>query len=346
MQKDLVGAALFGIGPGMRKFLALVLALSPLKIVSATTAPDCAPYLVDAPIEAGLRPLERVADYRPTLKSCRTDAGGERLAIRTMRVDGEDLLLTVDPQRLDTRLDRAACLRCDGAEPQLGSRFLRAVEANAARGGKKLRADATWLDNAGLTTSHDGEGAFVTGDLCPSLRPLDRAFLQSLEKPASPMPIALSISGLWIMHHAEDFAWLRREKAEGRLDITFVNHSFNHSYQLGLPDSENFLLMPGTDPEHEILDVERLLIANGETPSAFFRFPGLISDARWMENLRKDHLIPLGAAAWLALSQKPDPGAIVLVHPNGNEPLGLSDFKRLREKNALPQPFRPLIEAP
>ena len=74
--------------------------------------------------------------------------------------------------------------------------------------------------------------------------------------------------------------------------------------------------------QEEILDVERLLIANGETPSVFFRFPGLISDPALMEAVRENHLIPLGANAWLALGRKAPPGAVVLVHPNGNEPFG------------------------
>jgi hypothetical protein len=47
-------------------------------------------------------------------------------------------------------------------------------------------------------------------------------------------------------------------------------------------DLANFLLMPGFDMQSEILDQERLLIANGETPSIFFRFPGLVSDAALM----------------------------------------------------------------
>ncbi len=265
-----------------------------------------------------------------------------------MRVAGEALLLTVDPQSLVTRLERAACWVCaDTSEPaQAGTRFIHSVDFYAARPGKDLGAHARWLDNAGLTSGH-GAGVFVTGDLCPSHRPLDRAFLQSLERPGASTPIALSITGLWLERHAEDFAWLRRENAEKRLAITFVNHSYHHPYRPGLPNAENFLLVPGVDPQGEILDVERLLIANGETPSVFFRFPGLISDGAWMQILRQDHLIALGSDAWLALPQNPRPGAIVLVHPNGNEPFGLTRFEHLRDKGVLAsQRFRPIIDAP
>ena len=39
--------------------------------------------------------------------------------------------------------------------------------------------------------------------------------------------------------------------------------------------------------------------------------------------------MPLGSDAWLAKSQKPVAGSIVLVHANGNEPLGVRRFLEL-----------------
>ncbi len=331
----------------MKKAVVFALILSAFAVPRATAAPDCAaPVRIEAPVDGPLQPVERVKAYRVVLQSCRRD-GTERLAIRAMQLDGRDLLLTVDPQSLATQLERAACWACsettDAAQEK--TRFVDAVARASRQKGKDLPAGATWLDNAGLKQGH-GDGAFVTADLCPSQRPLDRGFLQSLEQAGATTPIALSVSGLWIERHHEDFSWLRREKAEGRLAISFVNHSFHHPYRPGLPDGENYLLIPGHDRQGEILDVEQLLIANGETPSVFFRFPGLISDSAWMTALREDHLIPLGADAWLALGQRARPGSVVLVHANGNEPFGLARFQDLRQRNALPQPFRPLNEAP
>jgi hypothetical protein len=306
---------------------------------------DCAaPATVKLPIAGGLQPLSRVKDYRVVLKTCHRDKD-KRLAIRAMNVDGDDLLLTVDPQSLDTRLERKDCWQCDDTtQPQqAGTRFMDAVNRFSQQTGK---ATAGWLANAGMTHGHDDTGVFVTGDLCPSRKPLDRSFLQKLEQPGAATPVALSISGLWIKQHYDDFVWLQREKAGGRLAITFVNHSFHHPYQPGLAEGQNFLLTPGVDMNEEILDVERLLIANGETPSVFFRFPGLISSPALMTTLRENHLIPLGTNAWLALnpSRKAAAGAIVLVHPNGNEPFGLHIFETQQDK--LPKPFRPITEAP
>lgn len=326
----------------MKKALALLVALWPLAATGASAADRSSPAKVEAPLDGPLQPLQRVEDYRVILKSCSV-AGKQRLAIREMRVGGEKLLLTVDPQTLAANLEFADGSDC--SEAQGTSRFLALVDRYAADTGKKPSAGATWLENAGLKHGR-GEGAYLTGDLCPSRKPLDRAFLQSLEKPGEAPPVALAISGLWLTRHAEDFAWLRREKAEGRLAITFVNHSYSHPYRPGLPDGQNFLLEPGLDKDREVLDVERLLIANGETPSVFFRFPGLISDPDWMAALQRDHLIPLGSDAWLALLPQTPPGAILLVHANGNEPFGLDRFRKLNLQGALPKPFRSINEAP
>ncbi|MDI9849339.1 polysaccharide deacetylase [Rhodoblastus sp. 17X3] len=331
----------------MRNVLALALALWPLTLAGASAADCAAPFVVEAPLDGSLQPTSRVENLQITLQSCRREGAEEVLATRSLRIGGEELFVAVDPEQLATRLERAACWTCKPttAEAQLHTRFIGSVERLAREPGKALAPGATWLDNAGLKSGRGG-GAFLSGDLCPSHRPLDRAFLKSLEQGGAATPIALSITGRWMEQHVADFLWLRQEKAQGRLAISFVNHSFHHPYRPGVSDAQNFLLVPGVDMTSEILDVERLLIANGEIPSVFFRFPGLISDRALMERVREAHLIPLGADAWLALGAAAHPGAIILVHPNGNEPLGLSDFARLRGAGRLPQPFRPIDDAP
>jgi hypothetical protein len=332
----------------MRKILALAAALWPLALSGASAAGDCgSPAIVEAPLNGPLQSMDRVADYRIVLQSCRREGAADILATRFMRVGSEALFLAVDPEKLTTRLERAACWTCVPTTPeaQAGTRFLQAVTRFSAMPGKTLPPGSSWLDNAGLTRGR-GDGAFLTGDLCPSHRPLDRSFLASLEQKGQATPIALSVSGRWIEQHPQDFFWLRREKAEGRLAIAFVNHSFHHPYRPGIADSRNFLLVDGVDMRTEIVDVEKLLIANGEVPSVFFRFPGLISDRALMEDLREASLIPLGAEAWLALTGAATPGGVILVHPNGNEPFGLNVFQNLRRTGALPKPFRPIEQAP
>jgi hypothetical protein len=136
------------------------------------------------------------------------------------------------------------------------------------------------------------------------------------------------------------------QRNAGALDILWTDHTYHHPYRRKLRDDANFLLTKGVDPEEEIFGTERLLIANGETPSLFFRFPGLISSDPLMQAVRQDHLITLGANAWLALGQKPEHGSIVLVHPNGNEPKGLALFSTDLAHGAIAAPLEPLTAAP
>jgi hypothetical protein len=282
-----------------------------------------------------------IKDYRPVFQECRQGDGPTRLTIRRMTVDGTATMLTVDPITLATHLERAqdwSCADTDDAH-QTGTRYIRAVRASCA-------ASSPLIVNGGLVHGVTAAGSFVTGDLCPSHRPLDRVFLENLEKIGSTEPVALSISGTWLTHHAADFAWLRAQEHADLLKITWVDHSYDHPFVPGRPLADNFLLMPGVDIQKEILDTERLLIAGGETPSVFFRFPGLVSNPALMQAMQADHLIVLGADAWLAKTGQAKPGGIILVHMNGNEPAGLKIFSDLLAAGKLPQPFRPVEEVP
>ncbi len=293
----------------------------------------CPAHAEDAPA--------RVTGYRPVFQQCRQPDGPARLAIRQMEIDGVGMLLTVDPTTLATRLEREqdwACADTDD-ERHKDTGYIRAVRAAAASSQPEV------MTNGGLVHGA-ATGSFVTGDLCPSRRPLDRAFLEKLEAAAMPVPIALSISGLWLTRHAADFAWLQGQERAGALSISWVDHSYTHPYVPGRPLAENFLLMAGVDMRAEILDTEQLLIAKGETPSVFFRFPGLVSNPALMKAVAGYHLIVLGADAWLAKTPRARPGGIILVHLNGNEPAGLDIFSTLLAGGKLPRPFRPIEEAP
>lgn len=264
-----------------------------------------------------------------------------------MSVDGETVLLIVDPATLETKVELEPCWTCADTDDdaQKDTRFMRAVHRPTRKVSDGATPPSPVLLNAGLTHGmHDG--SHITGDLCPSRKPLDRAFLEMLARSGPRTPVALAISGLWLMRHGPDFQWLREQARSGALDITWVNHSTHHPYVPGRPPAANFLLTPGLDVQAEILDTERLLIANGETPSVFFRFPGLVSDAALMEIVRRHHLVVLGADGWLVFAPPLRPGAILLVHPNGNEPMGLTRFSEVLGKGKLPRPFRPINEAP
>jgi hypothetical protein len=292
-------------------------------------------------------PQALVREYRPIFQECHRTDGTARLAIRRMTVDGNDMMLTVDPAMLTTSLERDrdwSCANTDD-ERQKDTRYIRAVRAFSALPAGSAAAASGVIVDGGLTHGA-ATGSFITGDLCPSRRPLDRAFLETLPAAQSPLPLALSISAIWLIQHRADFQWLREQERAGAFRITWVDHSYHHPFVPGRRLADNFLLMPGIDMRAEILDTERLLIAGGETPSVFFRFPGLISSSALTREVRDDHLIVLGADAWLAKTPKATSGSIVLVHLNGNEPAGLAIFSTLLNAGKLPRPFRAIEEAP
>ena len=268
--------------------------------------------------EAGLE------DYRPAFAPARTEDGRPLVAIRRFRLAGKPHVLTVEVPDFRTRIRPEEWISWE-LGPDAAASYAALLDA--------LTGPPHPVENAGLTHARGAaEGFFLTVDMCPSSKPFEAGFFAALAARAAhdgrAMPVAISISGYWALDHAAEFASLIERQRLGQLDITWVNHSYAHRYVRGVPDHENFLLLPHTDFEQEVLRTERLLIARGLTPSVFFRFPGLVSNERLMAALRRLGLVPLGADAWLAKLQKPRPGSIVLVHGNGNEPFGIHEARR------------------
>ncbi len=164
-------------------------------------------------------------------------------------------------------------------------------------------------------------------DLCPSSKPLEKDFFEKLaSSKQKPFPVAIAISGLWIIQHPDEFNYLIKLKQQNKLDITWVNHSFSHIYYDDLPDSKNFLLTEMINFNAEVFLTEKYLLEHDQTPSVFFRFPGLETNAKLLTKLKKFGLIPLSADAWLAKDEPILPGSIVLVHGNGNEHIGIESL--------------------
>lgn len=267
-----------------------------------------------------------IENYRPVALRC---VEGERqaLAIRAYTQGGVEFLLTVDPQNLRTRLEKAAVLICDAAPDKAqqllaGTPYLRAMNAE--------RLQENLVQDGGITQSlQPANGYFLTADLCPSSKPgFNEQLFETLEHareihrgPA--LPVALSVSGGWLQKHAQAFAWLRGEEAAGRLHITWVNHTATHPYSKQLDVNHNFMREVGINPLAEVLGLEQMLVEQGVTPSVFFRFPGLVSSPELVETLERLHLVAVGSDAWLAKGEQPTPGGIILIHANLNEPLGV-----------------------
>jgi hypothetical protein len=240
-------------------------ALAAFASLTPCAATDCSfwpgPQAIPASVQA----------YRPVLKACEAADGGRAMSIREMTIDGESVALLADPEALTTRLERLACWTCrDASEDELGStRMGRAIAASAEAPGITHRG---FLQNAGLTRGAR-PGAFVTGDLCPSPKPLDRGFFARLAATGGHTPVALAVSGLWLTPHPKDFRWLAGQRAAGALDIVWVDLSYSHPYRRKLPDACNYLLMMCVNPEDEILRTEKLIIAAGRRRRYSSAFP-------------------------------------------------------------------------
>ncbi|MFP5438546.1 MAG: polysaccharide deacetylase family protein [Bacteroidia bacterium] len=249
--------------------------------------------------------------------------------------------LYTDPQTLNTGIAPATVLKPKPAPlAQLKTQFATTPYIKALA---TAESQSVALQDAGLIHGYPKEhGITLTIDLCPSHKKLDRviftSLIQEFGKTLQPVPVALSITGRFMLTHTDDILWLKNLEKQNKIKITWINHTYNHHYDPKAPLTENFILKPGTDVGFEILGTEIALLQQGLVPSAFFRFPGLVSDNKAVTEVTDFGIIPVGSDAWLAKGQQAANGSIVLIHGNGNEPVGVQDFITLlknKKQNAL-----------
>ncbi len=275
-------------------------------------------------------PETTINDYQAIFTPGYDQQGHLKIAIRQYMQNHQAYFLVVDPYTLATQvIDRNALTvgstsngKSTGSLPELvrSTPYVKALY--------RYTSPPYPLANAGLTAAPNPEnGKFLTIDMCPSKKPFEEKFFKDLvalsTKNKQPVPIALSMSGLWIIRHQQEFDWLIQQAKANKLQITWINHSYTHSYNPKAPLNQNFMLTPGTNVDYEILETEKLLLAHNQVPSVFFRFPGLIADEKLILDLRKFSLIPVGSNAWLAKGEKSQAGSIILVHGNSNEHQGI-----------------------
>ena len=254
------------------------------------------------------------------------------IVLRRFENRGKEYYLLVNPQTLQTKVNESSFYQVKTMTLAETRTFFRNTPYEKAI--SQAEKQSVTIQDAGIERGLPSEtGISLTADLCPSHRPLDRRIFTTMftefKKVEKPAPIALSVSGLWMLHHQADLEWLKQLVNEGEIRITWVNHSYNHRVSKNAPLKENFLLEPGTDMNYEVLATEQLMLKNGLVPSTFFRFPGLVSDQQLVYKITDFGLIPIGSDAWLAKGQQPNSGSIVLIHGNGNEPVGVEDFIKL-----------------
>lgn len=284
---------------------------------------------------------EKVSDYVAYYASANYK-GNDIVIFRKFRKNVRQYYLTVDLKTLNTAVIAASEVKpVESPIEQLSKTYAASPYFKAL---SFVSKQSFALQDAGIIHGYPKEkGITLTIDLCPSHKSLDRGIFTSLitefSKTEQPVPVALSISGKFMLTHKEDIDWLKSLQEQKKIAITWVNHTYNHFYEPGIPLTENFLLSPGTNIDFEVLANERLMIENGLIPSMFFRFPGLISDNTVVKEITSYGLIPIGSYAWLAKGQSSGQGSIVLIHGNGNEPIGVKDFLKLlqTQKQAVMQ---------
>ena len=292
-------------------------------LLSSATALGARPVFADcASDRAVLREnATSISRLKVEKKVCESQNGSTQLMIRSFVKRGVQGVVLVNPETLKTEIEAGSCTVCQPANETdwAGTPYAKLLSQSTSA--------PFPADNDGIQRGK-GDGFFLTIDLCPSHKSFEKRLFEGLyQTPVAhrgSLPVAFAISGLWIRRHGDELQWILDQEAAGKLSVTWVNHTATHPYNPRIPDTRNFLLMPGTDVRSEIEGVEKELLARGIAPSVFFRFPGLISSESLIGKVHSYGLIPLGAEAWLAKGQKIHKGSIVLVHGNGNEPDGIN----------------------
>ncbi|MFD2570076.1 polysaccharide deacetylase [Spirosoma soli] len=289
-------------------------------------------YLV---VGAAFPSLAQLINYRTSFGLTREQP--RRVVLRQWQQDGQTRYLVLNSVTLETSIATLPTRTIQFLPWSAIKTQLQATPYGRALAREKARA--TNLTDAGIERADTTERGFsLTIDLCPSTKPLTRSVFEQLiaafEPEEKPVPVTITITGLWMESHQKDLVYLKNLESQGLLAITWVNHSYHHRYNPRLPLADNFLLETNTNLSDEILLNEQAMLRNGLTPSAFFRFPGLVSDKVIFDKVLAFGLLPIGSDAWLAKNQQPKDGSLVLIHANGNEPLGITDFIKLIRQRA------------
>ena len=324
---------------GMMKKLVKILLILSLYIISTTVLAN---------------PNSIITDYHQTFIPCYDKDNALRIAIRMYYLGNTPYFLVVNPYSFSTEIAPANHFshrkKMSGEKKNQVNYFtMREIQDTPYVKALLRYTSAPYpSENDGITAAdHFTQGIFLTIDMCPSIKPFEKEFFQTLvlksEHDHQAIPVAISVSGVWMINHQQELKWLIQQVQEKKLEITWINHSFSHIYYRDLPMEKDFLLSPWTNVPKEILEAEKILLQANQTPSVFFRFPGLISDKTLVLTLREFGLIPVGSNAWLAKGQPAKLGSIVLIHGNSNEHQGIEKMMLLLKQSDFS--FLPLTKA-
>ena len=271
-----------------------------------------------------------IANYKP-INRCVLFRNNNYLATRSLNFDNNSTFLIVDVNSLKTGLVYKKDINNTVCPNDINSSKYYVLK----RFGLSTRHP---LQNDGIVSS--GDGMVVTTDLCPSSKKgfEDRLYREIIKKFPNPVPVTPFITKKWINKHKQEFNQLKQWQKEGKLNITWGNHTALHIYHPKAPLDKNFVLSEEENLTKDILTLEETLLKNGEIPSVFFRFPGLVSDDKAMKIVSNLGLIVIGSNSWLAKGEPIKDGSIILLHGNKNEPKGVDIFLKVLDSNiSLPK---------
>lgn len=276
----------------------------------------------------GKEKIEAIQAYKPIFLPVSTQDKKIKIAIRSYTHFSESFFVLVDPYSFKTEISLANKVTFSGNKKKQHKVIKSLNKTPYLKTLNKYSSPPYIQQNYGATESiYKRNGCFLTIDMCPSSKSFEEDFFKKLvelsDQLHKPLPIAVCISGLWIVKHADEFLWLKKQQDSGKLQITWVNHSLTHPYFKDVPFENNFLLSNKNDFEKEVFETEKILLQYNIVPSPFFRFPGLISDKTLVRKLKKFGLIPLGSKSWLAKGEIVKEGSFILVHGNSNEKKGI-----------------------
>ena len=180
-----------------------------------------------------------VRDYQRIFLPVYTSEGDLRIAIRVFKMNELPSFLVVNPQSLETQVLPITDLKMRATSLSKNKpgylSYRKVANTRYFQLLNQSTAPPYLLENQGITHANNaGNANVLTIDLCPSIKPFESAFFNNLiqlsDKANSPFPVLISISGLWLINHPEEFQWFLAKEKEKKLAITWANHSFTHSY--------------------------------------------------------------------------------------------------------------------
>src|ERR1700754_1783717 len=197
----------------------------PLKCLFLFFALTCAQQSAKA--QANFRKIE---NYKPYYGWAH-HAPQDWMILRQFENEGKTYYLLVNPQTLVTKIDEPGFYQVKPMSIIEARDFFKNTPYQKAL--RKAEKQSVALQDAGIESGIPKEtGISLTADLCPSHRPLARRIFTDIftefQKVERPVPVALSVTGVWMRQHPQDLEWLKQMQAKREIYITWINHSFNH----------------------------------------------------------------------------------------------------------------------